>query len=74
MKMSNLLKCLFASLAVLSASLAFAAVESFTLASGDCIKGEPLESKDGRLSVKTAYGMLSIPVKDIALTGIESIP
>ena len=66
MKMSNLLKCLFASLAVLSASLAFAAVESFTLASGDCIKGEPLESKDGRLSVKTAYGMLSIPVKDIA--------
>ena len=63
---------LLTAIACLSAVAAEASVEVFTLNSGDTFKGEQVSSKDGVVSIKTAYGKLSVPVADIKTRELAS--
>ena len=63
---------LLTAIACLSAVAAEASVEVFTLNSGDTFRGEQVSSKDGVVSIKTAYGKLSVPVADIKTRELAS--
>ena len=59
-------KTFIALLLTTSAFFATATVEKYTLSSGEVFTGEAIGEKDGKLSLKTKYGTLTIPATEIA--------
>ena len=61
------MKKAFITLLLASSTLfAFAAIEKFTLATGEVFTGEAVGTKDGNVSLKTKYGTLTIPSSAIS--------
>lgn len=60
-----------ASASVLAAA-SYAATETFTLSTGEIIKGVAEGEKDGVLSLKTQYGTISVPVASVAKRELDA--